>query len=260
MALFAKVDTGIHRNPKVRQAGPDAREVFIFLLCVNREHLFDGNIPPSYSSADYIARELQRRPKKIKAALEACIRSGLLKAVAYPSDDGAARTETVVGVRLAGWDETWRTFADDSRDRVKRFREKAAESKGAVTVGNGVTGHRVEQSRAEEEETSPVRQPGFDLLAVYRAYPRHEGKTKGLARLKAQIKTQADYDALVLAAERYRNSQKVREGFVKHFDTFANCWRDYLEEPRDAAKGDALSDFDRRILAIDAERRKGNST
>ena len=70
----------------------------------------------------------------------------------------------------------------------------------------------------------------YDLLAVYSRYPRKEGKTKGLEKLKSTIRSQADYDALLKAVDNYA-AQVRRLGtepkYVKHFSTFATSWRDY---------------------------------
>lgn len=82
------------------------------------------------------------------------------------------------------------------------------------------------------EHVNPA--PRFDLLAIYRDYPKHEGKTKGLAKLQKQIRTPGDYEALKRALATYRTSKTVADGFVKNFDTWAGCWRDYLEAPHAA--------------------------
>ena len=77
----------------------------------------------------------------------------------------------------------------------------------------------------------PERPPTFDLLAIYKRHPRHEGKAKGMAKLKVQIRTLADYEALCRAQAAYLASKPVAEGFVRHFDTWVNSWRDHLEAP-----------------------------
>ena len=70
----------------------------------------------------------------------------------------------------------------------------------------------------------------FDLESAYQRYPRKEGRTKGLERLAAQIETQEDFDALLVAIDRYSRSSAVRDGFVKLFSTFASEWRDWTQE------------------------------
>lgn len=88
-----------------------------------------------------------------------------------------------------------------------------------------------------DQRTSPAapvaRVSDEDLLGVYQDYPLREGKTKGLKKLKTQIRTLEHLEALKGALANYKASRKVREGFVKHFDTWAGCWRDYLEPERD---------------------------
>lgn len=74
----------------------------------------------------------------------------------------------------------------------------------------------------------------FDLLAIYRQYPSRSGKSNGLKKLAKAIKTQGDYDLLKQALASYLSSKKVREGYVKNFDTWAGCWDDYLEPEKPA--------------------------
>jgi hypothetical protein len=75
----------------------------------------------------------------------------------------------------------------------------------------------------------------FDFASVYDAYPRKEGKTKGLARLRSQVTTPEAFEQLKRAVENYAAKVKA-EGmdrqFVQHFSTWANDnWRDYIDDP-----------------------------
>ena len=70
------------------------------------------------------------------------------------------------------------------------------------------------------------------LAAVYEAYPRKRGKSKGLAKLAKQVKTPADLAALRRAVDNYAEQVKLDgtdEQFVKYFDTFAGEWRDFVD-------------------------------
>lgn len=76
--------------------------------------------------------------------------------------------------------------------------------------------------------------PAFDLEALYRAYPRKEGKRGGLEKLKKIIKTQADFDRFALSVENYKRVLASRgKGleFTLLFSTFCNGrFEDYVEE------------------------------
>jgi hypothetical protein len=72
----------------------------------------------------------------------------------------------------------------------------------------------------------------FDFESLYLKYPRKQGKGKGLARCKAQVKTQEDYNALSRAIDKYRMyclKEKTERQFIKHFSTFMSEWRDWLD-------------------------------
>lgn len=75
--------------------------------------------------------------------------------------------------------------------------------------------------------------PRFDFEVVYRDYPRHEGKKKGLQLCAREVRTPADYDDLVRAVANYKAI--ASPGYEKHFSTFMGCWRDYVEAPKPRA-------------------------
>lgn len=91
-----------------------------------------------------------------------------------------------------------------------------------------------DQDKENSEDTAlEKRAIHSDLLALYKTYPLKKGKTKGLAACKTQIKTPADYDALKLAIEKYRDEcqREAKEPkHIKQFSTFMTCWRDYLDD------------------------------
>lgn len=72
----------------------------------------------------------------------------------------------------------------------------------------------------------------FDFDSLYQKYPRKLGKTAGLIKARAQIKSQAEYDDLSLAIEKYSEyitREKTEPQFIKHFSTFMTSWRDWLD-------------------------------
>lgn len=105
-----------------------------------------------------------------------------------------------------------------------------------------VTGSLVESPKSLEQELQQVEkqegsrkkkeQPSFDLERLYAKYPRKLGKQKGLTKLKTQIKTQADFENLEAAIERYGafcSRSKTEPQFIKHFSSFVSEWRDWLD-------------------------------
>lgn len=71
----------------------------------------------------------------------------------------------------------------------------------------------------------------FDFSKVYTRYPRKEGKTLGMAKCKAQIKTTEDYELLLNAVENYKAKKTgIEAKFLLHFSSFMNSWRDWLDK------------------------------
>lgn len=80
----------------------------------------------------------------------------------------------------------------------------------------------------------------FDFEAVYNVYPRKVGKTRGFRTMREQIKTQADYDALLRSVRTYAaHAANTETQYVKYFSTFMNTWRDWVSTPLDALNGEA---------------------
>jgi hypothetical protein len=70
-----------------------------------------------------------------------------------------------------------------------------------------------------------------DLEGVYKLYPRREGKTDGLKRLKPQIKTRAQLAELERAVRNYAaqvSADATEPGYIKHFSTWTSTWRDWI--------------------------------
>lgn len=77
----------------------------------------------------------------------------------------------------------------------------------------------------------PAGDRDADLEAAYQAYPRKEGKSDGMKRLKAQVKTRADLEALKRAIANYVEQQRLdgNTQYLKHFSTFTSEWRDWVD-------------------------------
>lgn len=149
--VFAKLDPAIHRNPKVRKAGPLGREVFIFALCVNADRGATGIIPADYLEPWFLADALQRTEAEAKEGLDRAIAARLI--VLCPDMSG----------RLSGWDdEEWgrsrggsmteaeRKKAQRERERLERESKEKQADKPVRTSCPDMSG-RPDQSESEKE-------------------------------------------------------------------------------------------------------------
>jgi hypothetical protein len=86
------------------------------------------------------------------------------------------------------------------------------------------------QKKKRIEHAPKVAEFDFDL--VYDQYPMKKGKKKGIAKCRTVIKTQSDFDRLLLAVKNYAIENEHLKGddrrFIKHFSSFMSCWEDYL--------------------------------
>ena len=123
--------------------------------------------------------------------------------------------------------------------------------------------HAHAHSQANEPEQFGLEQTpkpvGFDLEAVYREYPRKQGKARGLKKLAKEIKSADDLAGVWRALQAFKahHERKRTEGdYLPYFDTWVSSWKDWLdpehgriESPASANK-DWLTDF----LKAEAER------
>lgn len=69
-----------------------------------------------------------------------------------------------------------------------------------------------------------------DLEAVYALFPRKLGKTRGMAKARATIRTKEDLARFTTATKNYAalvRREGTEDRFIKHWVTFVNCWQDY---------------------------------
>lgn len=93
------------------------------------------------------------------------------------------------------------------------------------------------QNGQDRTDTAPPRAPAFDFEKIYMAYPRKEGKKRGLELCLRQIKTPDDYLKLERAVARYvakLRAEGTAPQYVKQFSTFMSSWTDWLDQ--DAGK------------------------
>lgn len=101
----------------------------------------------------------------------------------------------------------------------------------------------------------PTRKCSFDFLKVYEIYPRKEGKQQGLKKLQSLIKTQEDYENILIAVANYATRcEGLDKKFIKMFSTFVGTkeiqpWRDYLEAEIISEKLTSDKDWETNFLA-----------
>lgn len=84
----------------------------------------------------------------------------------------------------------------------------------------------------ETNEHDQKRPSVADFELIYEKYPRKEGKQKGMAIVKREVKDVETLALLEKAIGRYSNhcrSKRLEPKFIKQFATFMGSWRDWLE-------------------------------
>lgn len=191
--------------------------------------------------------------------------------------DGVLVLRNFVEAQQARTSDRLRKATERARDRDKHLKSPESMSHGvtAVTDGHTESQHvtiRREEKRSDQDPASvpdgttgvliqiaPVER--FDFDAIYARYPRKIGKADGLKRLRASVRSEADYESLKRALDQYLAyiAQYVTPGekkFIKHFSTWAGCWRDFADQPPAEVTGQ-VSDLGSRIREAEERRLRG---
>lgn len=129
--------------------------------------------------------------------------------------------------QLLRYEKTTPNRIEKNRKERKRIEKKVIE--GEIKSSD---------SDSNENSDQPVFSPETGLLRIYAdLYPLKKGKSKGLQALMRQIKTENDLLDFEKAVVKYKldiEKNRTSQEYIKHFSTFANSWRDWLDD--DAGK------------------------
>lgn len=206
---WAKIDTALHRNPKVRMAGRDAREVYLVILLANAEQKADGELPAFYADPEYLADVIQCTREEAQAGLKRCVTLQLL----HVTDDVVA---------ISGWDDTWRVKGSADRVAKHRAKKKAEKSRQLgqgetacnVTGVTGNAGNGLDKKREidKKRESEGARKRAHALPDSWKPTSKHRAK--------------ADEGRLDLAAEEesFRDHHLAKGSVMKDWDRAFNTW------------------------------------
>lgn len=133
-AEWIPLDARFYDNAKIRAAGRNGREVFIYVLCVNRIERCDGTLPAPTAARHLIpvrlAAKLGLTEQEAAEGLDRCAALGV--DLVTKNGDGS--------VSIVGWnDEWWPAPTSTERSRKRRARcsipdpeQKIVESRGAT--------------------------------------------------------------------------------------------------------------------------------
>src|SRR5512139_3137910 len=149
---FAKMDISLDSHPKIRKAGRDGREVFLFVLRKNAALDLGGRIPDSYVEPWYLADQLMVTEDEACHGMSRAVTAGLL------ARDG-------LEVVIVGWGDDWSRVPMTDAERKAKQRAKQARSLSCDSESRNVTNEnvtnrdqrdasrmsRIEESRREEK-------------------------------------------------------------------------------------------------------------
>lgn len=154
MKSWCKVASNLDSHPKIRRAGRNGREVFLFALRRNAEpdNPVPGRLPGAMLEPWYLADQLMMSEEEAVTGVTACRHAGLLV------QDGES---WVIG----GWDDDWGKKAVEGKDRTAKWREGKKSGNGVTErdVTNVTQSHRdacdaLDKTRREEKRSEKKRE------------------------------------------------------------------------------------------------------
>ncbi|HET9063749.1 MAG TPA: hypothetical protein VFO62_10710 [Candidatus Binatia bacterium] len=126
---WCKVASNLDSHPKIRRAGRNGREVFLFALRRNAEPGNDGSGSVAASELEpwYLADQLMMSESEAKEGLDRCLAAGLLRIL-----DGER-------VAIGGWDEDWGRVPMTGSERTAKWRKHKAEHDDVTSGDADVT-------------------------------------------------------------------------------------------------------------------------
>lgn len=152
---WIKLASDLHDNPRILLAGHDARNVFVFLLCMNGLHGGDGIIHRRWCDARFIALKVGLSATSVTRALKELVTQDLIAM----TEDGS--------ISLLGWDEQWRPQQTTQAERQRKYRQRLKSRD--ITLHNvtsplhNVTSRHVDlrsENREREEDQIRTRTSG----------------------------------------------------------------------------------------------------
>jgi len=93
----------------------------------------------------------------------------------------------------------------------------------------GIHNKVLEQEYKKKKKNVQKAENKFDLEAAYQLYPRKQGKKKGILKLEKIIKTEQDYNLLLVGIKNYsREKEGIEKKYIKLFSSFveSEAWLD----------------------------------
>ena len=195
---FCQVDAHLDTNPKIRKAGRNGREVFLFILRRVAIARADGEISIRFVDPDYLADQLMMTASDASDGLASAVTAGLL---VCQHDFGT--------LRVVGWTPEWGRFGKSGAQRQAEYMSrKSAKSNNRVTDSDGrpsssVSGDENDGSDKKRSYTEGPNPGGSDPLST-------PGGPKPIDVLKDKVKDAVAKKAAKVPEQAWRAADRLR--------------------------------------------------
>lgn len=235
---FAKMAANLDGHPKVRRAGRNGREVFLFVLRKNAELDRSGRVPIDRVEPWFLADQLMMPEADAMDGLAKAIRFGLL-----------ARSET--DVSIVGWDDEWAKAPLTEAERKARQRSVTNLSGHERDNRDSPDCHASDQIRSEEirsEESRREESSGGAASDAQQSIPAVVASAPKRSRRASSTSLSADWSpntahrakALSICVDVAREADRFRDHHSAKGSTFVDwdaAFRTWLGNAERFARG-----------------------
>ena len=136
---FVKMACSLDTNPKIRIAGREAREIYLFMLRRNGELGMGGVIPSHYMRLEYLSDMLMMTLPEVETGLRRAVESGLVRDMSGTVQDSLDKWDMSKSSiwTICGWEESWGKHSTSEAERKRQYRERKRLSHGVPdTLGH----------------------------------------------------------------------------------------------------------------------------
>lgn len=186
---FVKMACSLDTNPKIRIAGREAREIYLFMLRRNGELGMGGVIPAHYMSLQYLSDMLMMTHAEVQTGLRRAVESGLVRDASGTVRDNSDKWDMSKSSlwTICGWEESWGKHSTSEAERKRQYRERkrlshdVPDTLGHVPDSPDCPDIRVDKRRSDKKETPALPDSCLALADSLRALVLAEQPTNTLA-------------------------------------------------------------------------------
>jgi hypothetical protein len=183
-----------------------------------------------YASNTYFARFFNVTPQRCSQVINSLIKKKVIKATyTREGKEIVLRVLNIFTTYKGKFKKVLNKGEEGIKESLRRYKENVKDNSTSNKPSNS---------------TSNSMEIHFEPL--WSNYPSRVNKKDALRHFNATVKCKEDVEKITSALENYKNSKRVKDGFIQNGSTWFNNWQDWIDfkEPVGDKKGQVKTDKD----------------